>query len=43
MFKKLSFIKDIEYEELIDYIINNKSHQSLGSIITRELRDFLLK
>jgi hypothetical protein len=41
--KGLAFKKGIDYRELIDYIISNASNQSLESIISRELRDFLLK
>jgi AAA15 family ATPase/GTPase/5S rRNA maturation endonuclease (ribonuclease M5) len=43
LLKGLAFKKGIDYEELIDYIISNASNQSLESIISRELRDFLLK
>jgi len=39
----LALKKGIIYEELIDYIISNASNQSLESVISRELRDFLLK
>jgi len=39
----LALKKGISYNELIDYIISNASNQSLESVISRELRDFLLK
>jgi AAA15 family ATPase/GTPase len=43
LLKGLAFKKGIDYEELIDYIISNASNQSLESVISKELRDFLLK
>jgi len=43
LLKGLALKKGIIYEELIDYIISNASNQSLESVISRELRDFLLK
>jgi AAA15 family ATPase/GTPase len=43
LLKGLAFKKGIDYEELIDYIISNASNQSLESVISKELKDFLLK
>jgi len=43
LLKLLAIKKDKAYKDIIDYIISNASDKSLEKVITKELKEFLLK